>query len=226
VQGTVIQTAGLLGRVARRTEMRLIMQTTAFAVPIPSGQMAALRELTAWMSNERNEPALRVRRQAGLDREQIFLQHTPAGDVAIIVWDTPNPARVFASFAYDESDFGLYFRHKLLEIHEGYLEALQNLPVPTVLSDWQSPGWSLERFQPAAFCFPVPAGQVSAGNRWTASLAPGGSNRDKYVDVCRTFGIERQLFSVQSMPEGEIAVMYGEGRPDWFPNAFQTDGHE
>ncbi|MBC7644507.1 MAG: hypothetical protein H7123_05220, partial [Thermoleophilia bacterium] len=198
------------------------MQTIAFAAPVLPGQMAALRKLTDWIADERNVDAVNIRCQAGLDREQIFVQSMPEKDIAIIVWDTRDAAKVFTTFAFDESDFGSVFRRRLHEIHGIDLNNSSNFPEPTILSEWQSAVWAFDRYEPSAFCFPIAGDKKDSFRRFIATMTPGGRNFDKYTSMCRNFGIERQVFCEQPTPDGEIAVMYGEGRPDWFPNAFQA----
>ncbi|MBC7645094.1 MAG: hypothetical protein H7123_08205, partial [Thermoleophilia bacterium] len=198
------------------------MDTVAFVTRIKPGKVAALTDFCAALESGQRPEVIDSHRRAGLVREQVFVQYAPMGELAIFVWDTDDAARVFRSFATDASDHGAWYRSELHEICGLDFFSSEEFVSPIICGEWLSKSWSLHGFEGSALCFPLATGKNHLARGWVTGLMPRGRYHQKYWRMCKKFGVTRQLFCAQQTPDGEIAIMYGEGVHDWFPNAYQS----
>jgi hypothetical protein len=92
----------------------------AFCAPILPGKMAAWRKCIAEIKGPRHAEFLASRKKAGLTQERVWLQHTPAGDFAVVVWEADDPAKVFQAFMASKDPFDQWFREKVLTDVHGF----------------------------------------------------------------------------------------------------------
>jgi len=198
------------------------MKTIAFVTRILPGKVDEFKEFCSALEGGHRAEVVTAHRKAGLMREQVFVQYAPMGELAIFVWDTDDAANVFRSFAADTTDHGTWYRTQLgnicgLDFHDS-----EEFVRPLVCGEWFSKSWSMRGFEGSALCFPLAEGKNHSARKFVTSLLPRGNYHQKYWRMCKRFGVTRQLFCAQQTPDGEIAVMYGEGVHDWFPNAYQS----
>jgi hypothetical protein len=94
------------------------MASYAFMSPILPGKLEAWRKYVKEIAGPRAGEHKASRARAGLTKEQVFLQHTPAGDFAVVYWEAPDIARVFQTFMTSPDPFDLWFRDKILvDVH-------------------------------------------------------------------------------------------------------------
>lgn len=200
------------------------MTTYAFVAPVLAGKKDQLRNLTTQLTGEKLADAEALRRVAGLEREQVFLQETPMGDFAIIVWDTTDIVKVFDTFATDTSQTSIWFRQQLLEIHGIDVADVNNQPHMTIGFDWHAPTWSFGD-APAnyAISFPVAPGKEQHIVEWADELAT--AHKEGFVRTREQIGVTRQTFIRQMLPDGTaVAIMYGEGTPGWINRGWELNG--
>lgn len=95
------------------------MANYAFTVPIVSGKTETWKRYVQEREGPRKDDFTRSRQKAGLKNEQVWLQHTPMGDMAVVVWETDNPTRVFEYFMESNDPSDVWFREKILiECHD------------------------------------------------------------------------------------------------------------
>lgn len=192
------------------------MATYAFAAPVLDGMTDKYRAFTQALVTSRREEAETSRRAAGLDREQVFLQPTPMGDVAIIVWETEDFAKVSKWFATDSSDFGAWFRSELQTFH-GFDLAVDAMPAPVLVDEWKDATWT-HGLNSWAFAFPV---KDEAG--WKAFVAELlGARREEFASTRLAFGVKRASFFRMETPNGTLAVQYIQGEAGAFPKAAEA----
>ena len=87
----------------------------AFIMPVLPGKETDLRK---WNEVELHTAAHdRLYLEAGVDREQVWLQHSPQGDIAIILLNTDSAARAFNFLATSSDPWSIKFRAFLLDVY-------------------------------------------------------------------------------------------------------------
>jgi hypothetical protein len=95
------------------------MANYAFTVPIVQGKTETWKRYVQEREGPRRNDFERSRQKAGLKSEQVWLQHTPMGDMAVVVWETDNPGKVFEYFMKSNDPSDIWFREKILiECHD------------------------------------------------------------------------------------------------------------
>ena len=92
------------------------MATIAFSLPITDGKAAAFRAAHRRFAVERRSEFEASRRRLGVTAERGYLQHTPAGDVAVVVFEVADPVRLFTGTAHSGWPIDVDFRAYLLEV--------------------------------------------------------------------------------------------------------------
>jgi hypothetical protein len=92
------------------------MPTIAFSIPIAADKTALFRNAHTRFVVERREEFEDSRRRLGIAAEHGFLQRTPNGDVALIVFEVADPARMLAGTATSQESIDVDFRHYLQEV--------------------------------------------------------------------------------------------------------------
>lgn len=189
------------------------MATYAFAAPVLDGTTDDYRAFTQALVGSRHDEAVASRLAAGLDREQVFLQPTPMGDVAVIVWETNDFEKVSTHFATDTSDFGAWFRSSLRTFH-GFDLATAKMPAPVLIDEWKDATWT-HGLDSWAFAFPVK--DVAGAKAFVAELL--GTRREEFTSTRVSFGVKRASFFLFETPNGPLAVQYIQGEEGAFPKA-------
>ncbi len=92
------------------------MAMMAMAIPILPGKLDEWRQFAADLMGPRRAEYEASRRRLGV-REHTFLQHTPMGDLLIIVLEGENPAAWVAAMATSTDPFSQWAAEKGKEIH-------------------------------------------------------------------------------------------------------------
>jgi hypothetical protein len=106
------------------------MHTIAFAIPIALDKTELFRGAYRRFVLDRRAEFEDSRRRLGITSERGFLQQTPTGDVAIVVFDVVDRARMLAGTATSSEPIDVDFRHYLLEAF-GLDLARGTLPAPS-----------------------------------------------------------------------------------------------
>ena len=94
------------------------MAVYAFANPIKPGKIDDLKKYIKEMTTTRKKDMEESRKRVGLTKEQVWLQHTPMGDFAVVYWEAPDIGKVFHGFLTSQNPFDTWFREKILmEVH-------------------------------------------------------------------------------------------------------------
>jgi hypothetical protein len=88
--------------------------TIAFALPVLPGKTEPFRNAHARFAVDRRPEFEASRQRLGVLVERGFLQHTPMGDLAIVVLEVSDPARMLSGMASSpaplDADFRAYLR--------------------------------------------------------------------------------------------------------------------
>ena len=104
-------------------------QTLCFAAPLLPGTSSTDREemLSCW-TGERREEHEASRRRHGITRESVWIQGTPAGDVAVVLIESPDLSHALLGLATSGEPFDVWFRTHLLAVHGMDLSTGMSLP--------------------------------------------------------------------------------------------------
>jgi len=104
-------------------------QTLCFAAPLLLGRASTDREemLSCW-DGERSEEHSASRRRHGITRESVWIQGTPAGDLAVVPIESPDLSHALLGLATSYDPFDVWFREHLLAVHGMDLTAGMSLP--------------------------------------------------------------------------------------------------
>ena len=99
------------------------MQCVAFAVPLLSGQTEADRiALASCRDGARKEAHQDARRRAGIIREAVWIQSTPAGEVVVIYLEADDLDAAFTILGTSAEPFDRWFRDHVRQVHGIALE--------------------------------------------------------------------------------------------------------
>lgn len=102
----------------------------AIAVPILPGKTDTLKQVIADLKGPRNAEYKASRKRQGIKKERVWLEHSPMGDLVIVVFEGKNAHKVVEAFLASTDPFDQWFGQKLSEIHG---LSRDNLPPPNEL---------------------------------------------------------------------------------------------
>jgi hypothetical protein len=114
------------------------MAIYSFAVPILPGKTENWKRYVQEMRGQRREEFNSSRQRHGLRMEQVWLQKTPNGDIAVVTWDVDNPAKTFENFMKSNDSFDQWFRDKILIECHGMNQSDQVPPLNEVILNFTS----------------------------------------------------------------------------------------
>lgn len=88
------------------------MPAVAFALPVLPGQEENMRRLSeeVLVSGELRDAYEESRRKLGINREMVWLQPTPVGDMVIVYWESDDMQYVLRELASSQDHFDSRFR--------------------------------------------------------------------------------------------------------------------
>jgi hypothetical protein len=94
------------------------MPTIAFAAPLLPGMTEIDRDvMTSFQTGERKTDYEDARRRAGITRENVWIQTTPAGDVAIVYLEADDLDAAFTTLGTSDEPFDRWFRDHIQRVH-------------------------------------------------------------------------------------------------------------
>ena len=105
------------------------MPTIAFAAPYLPGKIEADRAaLIACRSGELKDGYEGSRGRAGITREEVFIQSTPMGDMAVVFIEADDLEKAFGTLGKSDDPFDVWFRDLIRDVHGISLE--DGMPLP------------------------------------------------------------------------------------------------
>ena len=112
------------------------MQTIAFAAPILPGKTQADREaIDSCGRGDRRAEHQASRERAGIERESVWIQSTPGGDVAVVLIEAPDVQAAMGSLATSEDPFDRWFREYIKDTHG--MDLADGFPPPEQVLDFR-----------------------------------------------------------------------------------------
>jgi hypothetical protein len=94
------------------------MPTIAFAAPLLPGMAQHDRDvMTSFQSGERKEDYEAARHRAGITCEKVWIQTTPAGDMAIVYFEADDLDVAFTALGKSDEPFDRWFRDHVQRVH-------------------------------------------------------------------------------------------------------------
>jgi hypothetical protein len=95
-----------------------LMPTIAFAAPLLPGMTELDREvMTSFQTGERKSDYEDARRRAGITSEKVWIQTTPAGDMAIVYLEADDLDAAFTALGKSDEPFDRWFRDHVQRVH-------------------------------------------------------------------------------------------------------------
>ena len=111
------------------------MSNYCFVSPIlPNGQ----EQMKIWIRDEVNNNADhdRVMREAGISREEVWIQHTPMGDFAVSSFETDDPGKAFQVLTHSNDPWAARFRNLLTKAHG--IDFSKPMPLNEQVAEWHA----------------------------------------------------------------------------------------
>ncbi len=90
------------------------MATYAFAMPILPGKTEDLKRYAREAMGPRRDEYQKSSQKMGLEIEQVWIQHTPQGDIVVVRWETDDPTRIFEQGMKSNDPYDVWFREKVI----------------------------------------------------------------------------------------------------------------
>ena len=108
----------------------------AFAAPLAEGKTEAARAWAQEAFEKRREELTRSRLALGQLREEVFLNRTPMGDIAVVYLEGEDPVRANARFAASQEPYDRWFKDSLKDLFPPYVDFDQPVPPNQQVFDW------------------------------------------------------------------------------------------
>jgi hypothetical protein len=89
------------------------MQSICLAVPIIAGKSDSVRAMFKTVREERMKDYDRAQKNAGIEKEQDFLQVTPMGDMLLLSIESKDIQKTFVAIASSKDPFDLWFKEEM-----------------------------------------------------------------------------------------------------------------
>jgi hypothetical protein len=111
------------------------MQALGFVVPLLPGKTDDDREaMTSCWHGQRRAAHEESRRRLGITREEVWIQSTPAGEVAVVHLEADDLAAALKGMGTSEEPFDRWFREHVRAVHGVALE--DGFPPPEQVLDF------------------------------------------------------------------------------------------
>ena len=108
----------------------------AFAVPVLPGKAEALRAWGREAYESRHWELTESRRALGQTREELFLNSTPDGDVAVAYLEGKDPVGANRDFAASDAPYDRWFKDSLKAFFPPFVDFDQPVPANETVWDW------------------------------------------------------------------------------------------
>lgn len=85
------------------------MASLGIAFPVLPGQAEAARRFAVEVAGSRQSEFVKTLEREGITREEWYLQQTPNGDIIIVSFDSPDPAKSLSHWATATTEYELWF---------------------------------------------------------------------------------------------------------------------
>jgi hypothetical protein len=112
------------------------MQSIAFAAPMLPGKTEVDRTaMRSCAEGERKVDHQASRARHGIEREAVWIQQTPGGDMAVVYLEADDLQAAFAGLASSQDPFDQWFRDIVREVHG--IDLTQGFAPPEIMMDYR-----------------------------------------------------------------------------------------
>lgn len=112
------------------------MQSVAFAVPILPGKTETDRAAMASCADgEKQREHQASRSRHGVSRESVWIQQTPAGDLAVVYLEADDLQAALQGYGSSSDPFDVWFRELLKDVHG--IDLAAGFPPPEQVLDFR-----------------------------------------------------------------------------------------
>lgn len=98
------------------------MPKIAFATPIYADKTGEYRQFIEELQSARRDEYVEARRQMGVKKVMLWIQHTRRGDLLITYYDAEDIGRLVEGLSSSERPFDVWFREQIQKYHGVALE--------------------------------------------------------------------------------------------------------
>lgn len=157
----------------------------AFAAPIAEGKSEAWKEFLANAQGDRAEEWNQARAAAGLTKETVWHQASPAGEFAVVYQEGPDLADLMKRFAASETPIDKEFVAMLGDVHG--MDLSQPMPAGELLTNYTGEG---EPNPAYGFLVPVMEGKESMAAEFVK--ANGAAGAEAFAASRARIGVTRE----------------------------------
>ena len=161
------------------------LTAVAFAAPIMDGKSEAWNKFIADTKGDRAEEWGQARAAAGLTREMVWHQASPAGEFAVVYQEGPDLATVMQRFAASETPIDKEFVAMLGDVHG--MDPSQPMPAGELLIDYTGEGGPNPAY---GFLVPVVEGKESLAIEFVKGH--GGAGAEAFAASRARIGVNRE----------------------------------
>ena len=115
------------------------MASVAFAAPILPGKLEAWKQFNNELNGLRRKEFEDQQKRVGITRQRVWLQHTPDGDMALIIQEGEEPQKAMEVLGASENEFDIWFKAQVKDIHGLDLSQPLPGPLPDLYIDYLQP---------------------------------------------------------------------------------------
>jgi hypothetical protein len=113
------------------------MPLYAFVAPIQPNKTEQFRQFVSELSGSRKAEYEASKKSSGVSRETIFLQHTPMGQVAIVVQEAKDQAEALASLRSMKDPFHMWYFQRIKDVWDISFVG-PDVPINELLLDYRA----------------------------------------------------------------------------------------
>ncbi len=92
------------------------MPAFAIALPLLEGKETMLKQFSEELRGPRLKTFDESEHRLGIPKEYWFLQRSPGGNLVIVTFESPDPARTLTEFGQSRDPFDVWFKSEVKEI--------------------------------------------------------------------------------------------------------------
>ena len=115
------------------------MASVAFAAPILPGKLEAWKQFNNEINGPRRKEFEDQQKRIGIARQRVWLQHTPEGDMVLVVQEGEDPQKAMGIIGASDDAFDVWFKDQLKDVHGLDLSQPLPGPFPELYVDYMQP---------------------------------------------------------------------------------------
>lgn len=115
------------------------MASVAFAAPILPGKLEAWKRFNDELNGPQRKEFEDQQKRIGIARQRVWLQHTPAGDMVLVVQEGEDPQKAMEILGASDNAFDVWFKEQVKDVHGLDLSQPTPGPLSELAIDYMQP---------------------------------------------------------------------------------------